>query len=181
MCQLPAPQKPPSRRGLPLPLLPHCSSSSERLLFSRSRPRRLSSPAMPEPSLHRSACFHHLIFPTGAFCRVYQFPPPSSPASACHLLGRASRAGVGGWGWGWVGEVGGCGARAEPHGFAQWRWHLRSSGGIHLGRLFFFFNPEVLNLKLHVFPGHSYFVCFSRSIFGKSLPWRSSQSRRNRR
>ena len=66
-------------QGWPLPLLHRRLSSSEGLLFSRPGPRRPSSPAMPEPSLHPSARFPCLIFPTGAFSRVCQFPPPGGP------------------------------------------------------------------------------------------------------
>lgn len=115
-------------QGWPLPLLRRRSSSSEGLLFSRPGPRRPSSPAMPEPSLHPSARFLCLIFPTGAFSRVCQFPPPGGPLLRLppprqSLQGRGE---------------GGCGARAEHHGVAgRRRWHLSSSGSVHLDRFFF--------------------------------------------
>lgn len=90
-------------QGWPLPLLHRRLSSSEGLLFSRPGPRRPSSPAMPEPSLHPSARFPCLIFPTGAFSRVCQFPPPGGPllrlpSPRQSLQGRGE---------------GGCGARAN--------------------------------------------------------------------
>lgn len=158
-------------RAGPYHFCPHGSSSSERLLFSRSSHGVLRpQPCRSLPStlqLASAVSFSQSEHSVGSA----SFLIPAAPSSASHLLGRASRAGLGC-----------CGALAEPHGVARCRRYLSCSGSVHLHRFFFFFpNPKVLTLKLHVFPGHSYFVCFSISVYGESLPWRSSRSRGNRR
>ena len=158
-------------RAGPYHSCPHGSSSSERLLFSRSshgvlRPQPCRS-LLSTLQLASAVSFSQSEHSVGSA----SFLIPAAPSSASHLLGRASRAGLGC-----------CGALAEPHGVARCRRYLSCSGSVHLHRFFFFFpNPKVLTLELHVFPGHSYFVCSSISIYGESLPWRSSRSRGNRR
>lgn len=156
-------------RGGPYHFCLQRSSSSERLLFSRSsqgvpRPqpcRRLPSTLRLASAISFSQLEHSIW--------VCQFPPPGGP-----LLHqpppRQSLQGRGG--------VLRC-SSGTPWGRAvetvpKLQWQSPS-------RQIFFFNPKVLTLKLYVFPGHSYFVCFSISIYGKSLPWRSSRSRGNRR
>lgn len=155
-------------RGGPYHSCRHGSSSSEAAVLTL-QPRRPSSPAMQEPSVYPSACFCHLIFPIRAFSRVCQFPPPGSPL--LHQLPPRQRLQA-------RGGVLRCSSRT-PWGRAveavpKLQWQRPS-------RQIFFFNPKVLTLKLHVFPGHSYFVCFPISIYGKSLLWSSSRSRGSRR
>ena len=156
--------------GWPLPLLPARFVLLREAAVLTLQPRRPSSPAMQEPSVYPSACFCRLIFPIGAFSRVCQFPHPGGPLLRQPPPRQSLQGRVG---------VLRCSSRT-PWGRAvqavpKLQWQCPST------QIFFFSNPKVLTLKLHVFPGHSYFVCFSISIYGASLPWRSSRSRGNRR